>query len=89
MRILFCGDCFPASQSLLKERLPIGEDEIVVCNGINLRKALANCNVVIPMMTILDEAVMEAGIGPMKFTSGSAFIFPSWCGANSSCMPAG
>lgn len=33
MRILFCGDCFPASQSLLKERLPIGEDEIVVCNA--------------------------------------------------------
>ena len=61
MRILFCGDCFPASQSLLKERLPIGEDEIVVCNGINLRKALANCDVVIPMMTILDEALMEAG----------------------------
>jgi hypothetical protein len=61
VRILFCGDCFPASQSLLKERLPIGEDEIVVCDGINLRKALANCDVVIPMMTILDEAIMEAG----------------------------
>lgn len=61
MRVLFCGDCFPASQSLLKERLPIGEDEIIVCNGINLRKALANCDVVIPMMTFLDEALMEAG----------------------------
>jgi hypothetical protein len=61
VRILFCGDCFPASQSLLKERLPIGEDEVVVCNGINLRKALANCDVVIPMMTILDDALIEAG----------------------------
>ncbi len=32
-----------------------------MCNGINLRKAPANCDVVIPMMTILDEALMEAG----------------------------
>ena len=60
MRILFCGDYFPASHSLLKERLR-AEDEIVVCDGINLRNALANCDVVIPMMTILDEALMEAG----------------------------
>lgn len=61
MRILFCGDCFPASHSLLKERLPSGEDEIVACNGISLRKALASCDVVIPMMTILDETLLEAG----------------------------
>jgi phosphoglycerate dehydrogenase-like enzyme len=61
VRILFCGGCFPASHSLLKERLPSGEDQIVVCDGIDLRKALANCDVVIPMMTILDEALMEAG----------------------------
>src|SRR5439155_21543940 len=60
VRILFCGDYFPASHSLLKERLR-AEDEIVVCDGINLRNALANCDVVIPMMTILDEALMEAG----------------------------
>ena len=38
MRILFCGDYFPASHSLLKERLH-AEDEIVVCDGINRRKA--------------------------------------------------
>ena len=60
MRILFCGDCFPASYLLLQERLR-GEDEIVVCDGINLRSALSSCDVVIPMMTILDEALMEAG----------------------------
>src|SRR5256886_12785644 len=45
VRILFCGDYFPASHSLLKERLR-AEDEIVVCDGINLRNALANCDVV-------------------------------------------
>jgi len=61
VRILFCGDCFPASRSLLKERLPSGQAEIIVCDGINLRKALASCDVVIPMMTILDEALLEAG----------------------------
>jgi len=60
VRILFCGDCFPASHSLLEERLR-AEDEIVVCDGINLRNALSSRDVVIPMMTILDEALMEAG----------------------------
>ena len=60
MRILFCGDCFPASHSLLQERLRAGEDEIVVCNGANLREALSKADVVIPMMTILDEARMES-----------------------------
>lgn len=61
MRILFCGDCFPASHSLLRERLPAGEDEIAVFDGANLRQALAKADVVIPMMTILDEALIEAG----------------------------
>lgn len=61
MRILFCGDCFPASHSLLKERLRAGEDEITVCNAANLREALSKADVVIPMMTILDEARMAAG----------------------------
>jgi hypothetical protein len=54
VRILFCGDCFPASHSLLKERLRAGEDEITVCNGANLREALSKADVVIPMMTVLD-----------------------------------
>lgn len=59
MRILFCGNCFPAAHSLLKERLR-AEDEIAVCSGTNLREALSKADVVIPMMTILDEARMEA-----------------------------
>ena len=61
MRVLFCGDGFPASHSLLRERLPAGEDEIAVGNGAKLRQALAKVDVVIPMMTILDQALMEAG----------------------------
>ena len=48
--------------SILVWRNRAGVDAlIVVCDGINLRNALANCDVVIPMMTILDEALMEAG----------------------------
>lgn len=61
MRILFCGDVFRASHSLLQERLPLGEDEITVCDGTNLRQALARADVVIPMMTILDEMLIEGG----------------------------
>ena len=61
MRILFCGNGFPASHSLLKERLRASEDEIAVCNGANLRESLSQADVVIPMMTVLDEARMEAG----------------------------
>ena len=61
MRILFCGDDFPAARSLLKERLPTGNDELLVCDGTSLRERLAAADIVIPMMTILDEALMEAG----------------------------
>jgi phosphoglycerate dehydrogenase-like enzyme len=61
VRILFCGDCFPASHSLLRERLRAGEDEISVCNESNLRQELANADVVIPMMTTLDKDLMAAG----------------------------
>jgi phosphoglycerate dehydrogenase-like enzyme len=61
VRILFCGNSFPASHSLLRERLRASEDEIAVCNGANLRESLSQADVVIPMMTILDEARMESG----------------------------
>jgi len=60
VRILFCGDCFPAARSLLKERLTAGGDELVVCDGANLREALASADVVIPLMTVLDAATMES-----------------------------
>ncbi|HKV27370.1 MAG TPA: 2-hydroxyacid dehydrogenase [Candidatus Acidoferrales bacterium] len=61
MRILFCGGCFPASHLLLKERLTFNDDEIEVSDRLNLRQALAKADVVIPMMTILDETLMEGG----------------------------
>ena len=61
MRILLCGDSFPASHSLLKERLRASEDEIVVCKGANLREAFSKADVVIPMTTIMDETRMGSG----------------------------
>jgi phosphoglycerate dehydrogenase-like enzyme len=61
MRILFCGDCFPAARSLLLERLPPDQrDEILVCDGPGLRDALGIADVVIPMMTILDAELLLA-----------------------------
>lgn len=61
VRILFCGDCFPAARSLLKERLPAGNDELIVCDGTSLRETLATADVVIPLMSILDAGLIEAG----------------------------
>jgi phosphoglycerate dehydrogenase-like enzyme len=62
MRVLFCGDCFPAAHSLLKERLPSDQhDEILVSVGAELRAKLGSADVVIPMMTVLDESLLDAG----------------------------
>ena len=55
----FAGTFSPFS--LAAERTaPAGEDEIAMCDGTNLRQALAKANVVIPMMPLLDETLMEA-----------------------------
>jgi phosphoglycerate dehydrogenase-like enzyme len=61
VRILFCGNCFPASHSLLKERLRAHGDEIAICDSATLRESLSHADVVIPMMTVLDAASMESG----------------------------
>jgi phosphoglycerate dehydrogenase-like enzyme len=62
MRVLFCGDCFPAARSLLKERLSADQqDEILVSSGTELRAKLGSVDVVIPMMTALDESLLDAG----------------------------
>jgi phosphoglycerate dehydrogenase-like enzyme len=59
VQVLFCGDYFPAARSLLKERLP--RDEFDVSDGNELREALARADVVIPLMTTLDAALMASG----------------------------
>jgi len=61
MRILFCGDTFPAASQQLKQRLGSNEDEIVICPGNGIRTALDGVDVVVPLMSPIDAAVMEAG----------------------------
>jgi phosphoglycerate dehydrogenase-like enzyme len=60
VRILFCGDCFTAARALLRERLR-DNDVIDVCDGTQLREALGRADAVIPMMTILDRALIGCG----------------------------
>lgn len=61
MRILFCGDCFPASRDLLRERLPDGtQDKLVIARERTLRDELGRADVVIPLMTALDRDLLGA-----------------------------
>lgn len=60
MRILLCGDTFPAATQYLKQRLR-PDDEIVTCAGDGIRAALDGVDVVIPRMCAIDAALMDAG----------------------------
>jgi phosphoglycerate dehydrogenase-like enzyme len=59
MRILFCGDTFPAASQYLKRRFGLGE--IVICLGDRISKALDGVDIVIPLMCPIDAATMDAG----------------------------
>lgn len=61
MRILFCGDTFPAARKYLAQRLEPSSDELVVCHEDRIAGALDGVNVVIPLMCRIDSALMEAG----------------------------
>ena len=58
LRILFCGDTFPAAAPLLRRRLPAG-DEVRI--GERPPWASDGVDVVIPLMSRVDASVMEAG----------------------------
>jgi phosphoglycerate dehydrogenase-like enzyme len=59
MRIVFCGDTFPSAPLLLRERLRPG-DEIVTTDVGELRTSRTSADVVIPLMSRVDAAAMEA-----------------------------
>ncbi len=59
MRILFAGDTFPEARRRLAPKLT--DDEIVFCERSALRDAVPGADVVIPLMSRIDRAVMEAG----------------------------
>ena len=61
MRILFCGDAFPAARPRLAQRIRRDEDELVVCRGDGIRAALDGVDMVIPFMCRIDAALMDAG----------------------------
>jgi phosphoglycerate dehydrogenase-like enzyme len=60
MRILFCGDTFPAARRHLQSSLD-DKDEIVVCPADTIGAALDGVDVVVPLMCAIDRAVMDAG----------------------------
>jgi len=60
MRILFCGDTFPAASQYLKRRLG-GHDEIVICSGGGILEALDGVDIVIPLMCPIDAVTMDTG----------------------------
>jgi phosphoglycerate dehydrogenase-like enzyme len=66
MRILFCGDAFPAARPRLAQRVrhnedEQGEDDLVVCPADGIRAALDGVDIVIPLMCRIDAALMDAG----------------------------
>ncbi|HET7208087.1 MAG TPA: 2-hydroxyacid dehydrogenase [Terriglobales bacterium] len=58
MRVLFCGDTFPAARALLHERLP--NDELCVWLDRNSLSAAKDVDVLIPMMFRIDAGVMSS-----------------------------
>lgn len=58
MRILFCGNTFPAAPELLRPRLPREVDKILIWQDGDLA-TVPPAEVVIPLMSRVDAAVME------------------------------
>jgi len=60
MRILFCGDAFPAARPRLA-RLIRPDDELAVCPRDDIGAALDGVDMVIPFMCRIDSALMDRG----------------------------
>ena len=62
MRILFCGNTFPDSRELLRQRLSSHYgDEILFCSGEDIRSMLKEVDVVIPLMQRIDRDLTQVG----------------------------
>ncbi len=61
MRILFCGDTFPAASQTLRKRLRPSEDEVTAASGEELKAAASRADVLIPLMSRIDASLMDAG----------------------------
>jgi phosphoglycerate dehydrogenase-like enzyme len=61
VRILFCGDTFPSAQQLLKQRLGLVSHQFKVCGEAEIRSAVAETDVVVPLMLRIDASLIESG----------------------------
>jgi phosphoglycerate dehydrogenase-like enzyme len=61
MRILFCGDTFQEARKYLAKRLNSSSDELIVGHEDRLSSVLEGVNIVIPLMSRIDVALMDAG----------------------------
>ena len=61
MRILFCGEAFPAARPRLARRVRPNEDQLVVCPAGEIGAALDGVDMVIPFMCRIDAALMDRG----------------------------
>jgi phosphoglycerate dehydrogenase-like enzyme len=61
MRILFCGEAFPAARPRLERRVRPNEDELVVCHADAIGASLDGVDMVIPFMCRIDSALMDRG----------------------------
>jgi phosphoglycerate dehydrogenase-like enzyme len=61
MRILFCGEAFPAARPRLARRVRPNEDELVVCPADEIGASLEGVDMVIPFMCRIDAALMDRG----------------------------
>mgnify|MGYP003346395981 FL=1 len=61
MRILFCGDTFPAASHTLRKRLDPGAHAVAGCHSDEILRAASQADVLIPLMSRIDAAAMDAG----------------------------
>ena len=59
MKILLCGDTFPYARVILQPKVPM--DELIARPQAEARTALAGVDVIIPLMSRIDAAFMDAG----------------------------
>lgn len=59
VRVLFCGETFPAARPLLQARLP--HDAILACPVDRVPEALDGVDVLIPLMARIDASLMDSG----------------------------
>lgn len=61
MRILFCGDAFPAAPRRLEQRLDAAHHQVIVAPAEGIEAFVAGTDVAIPLMCRIDAALMDAG----------------------------